>query len=174
VMPDGHTPDFARSIDFTKHDFGDDLTRDLIPLVDSSYRTIPTADARAMAGLSMGGSHTLREGLTRPDTFHWIGVFSMGVGVGSQIGVDPTRIEQYTTENAAALAKAAKVDHLVYFAMGKEDFLYGSVAPTRAVFDKFGIAHVYHESEGGHTWVNWRDYLADFAPRLFQPVGGKR
>jgi len=45
---------------------------------------------------------------------------------------------------------------------------YASVKPTREVFDRFGIAHVYHESEGGHTWMNWRDYLADFAPRLFK------
>jgi enterochelin esterase-like enzyme len=182
VMPDGHTPDFARSIDFHAHDFGDDLTKDLIPLVDKSYRTIPAADSRAMAGLSMGGSHTLREGLTRPDLFHWIGVFSMGVGVGSQIGVDPKRVEEYRTENDAALKQAARDMHLVYFAMGREDFLYGAVKPTRDLFDAFGIRHIYHETDGGHTWINWRDYLADFAPRLFQTVppakapvkGGKR
>jgi len=168
VMPDGHTPDAARAIDFHAHDFGDDLTRDLIPLIDRTYRTTPTADARAMAGLSMGGSHTIREGLTRPGTFHWIGIFSMGVGIGSQTGVDPKRIEEFATENAAALKQAGRDMHLVYFAMGKEDFLYASVKPTREVFDRFGIAHVYHESEGGHTWMNWRDYLADFAPRLFK------
>ncbi|WDF74862.1 alpha/beta hydrolase [Novosphingobium sp. KACC 22771] len=168
VMPDGHTPDAARAIDFHAHDFGDDLTRDLIPLIDRTYRTTPTADARAMAGLSMGGSHTIREGLTRPGTFHWIGIFSMGVGIGSQTGVDPKRIEEYATENAASLKQAGRAMRLVYFAMGKEDFLYASVEPTRAVFDRFGIAHVYHESEGGHTWMNWRDYLADFAPRLFK------
>lgn len=168
VMPDGHTPDFARSIDFHAHDFGDDLTKDLIPLIDQTYRTMPKAEARAMAGLSMGGSHTIREGLTRPGTFHWIGIFSMGVGVGSQIGVDPKRIAEYTTENAAALTQASKQMRLVYFAIGKEDFLYASAKPTREVFDRFGIRYVYHESEGGHTWINWRDYLADFAPRLFQ------
>lgn len=173
VMPDGHTPDAARAIDFHAHDFGDDLTKDLIPLIDATYRTDARADARAMAGLSMGGSHTIREGLTRPGMFHWIGIFSMGVGIGSQTGVDPKRIEEYTTENAAALKQAAHDMHLVYFAMGKEDFLYASVKPTREVFDRFGIKHVYHESEGGHTWVNWRDYLNDFAPRLFQ-TGGKR
>jgi len=173
VMPDGHTPDAARAIDFHAHDFGDDLTRDLIPLVDKTYRTVATPDARAMAGLSMGGSHTIREGLTRPDTFHWIGIFSMGVGIGSQTGVDPKRIEEFTTENAAALQQAGRAMHLVYFAMGREDFLYGAVKSTREVFDRFGIKHIYHESEGGHTWINWRDYLADFAPRLFQ-TGGTR
>lgn len=43
-----------------------------------------------------------------------------------------------------------------------------AVAPTRAMMDKYGIQYVYHESEGGHTWINWRRYFADFAPRLFQ------
>ncbi len=57
---------------------------------------------------------------------------------------------------------------LVYYAMGKADFLYGSVAPTRGLFDKHGIRHIYNESEGGHTWINWRRYLNDFLPRLFR------
>jgi enterochelin esterase family protein len=174
VMPDGHTPDQTRGMDFTRHDFGEDLTRDLIPLVDATYRTVPTADARAMAGLSMGGSHTLREGLVRPGTFHWIGIFSMGVGIGSKIGVDAKAVADYTSQNDAALKQAAKAMRLVYFAMGKEDFLYDSVAPTQAMFDRYGIHDVYHESGGGHTWMNWRDYLADFAPRLFQPAPARR
>src|SRR4051794_11086719 len=50
---------------------------------------------------------------------------------------------------------------------GKDDFLYSSVAPTRAVLDRQGIRHVYNESGGGHTWINWRRYLDDFLPRLF-------
>jgi enterochelin esterase family protein len=71
-------------------------------------------------------------------------------------------------QHAKVLDRGAKEFTLVYYAIGKEDFLYRSVAPTRAVLDKHGIKHVYHESAGGHTWVNWRDYLADFAPRLFR------
>lgn len=55
---------------------------------------------------------------------------------------------------------------LVYYAMGETDFLYGTVAPTRAMLDQYGIAHLYHQSGGGHTWINWRRYLADFLPRL--------
>ena len=169
VMPDGHVPDQTHGMDSLRHDFGLDLTGDLIPLIDGTYRTLPNPDARAMAGLSMGGSHTIREGLVRPGTFHWIGIFSMGVGVGSSVLVDPKRIEDYTSENAAALAQAGREMRLVYYAMGRDDVLYGSVAQSKAVFDRFGIRYTYHESAGGHTWMNWRDYLADFAPRLFQP-----
>ena len=57
---------------------------------------------------------------------------------------------------------------LVYYAMGKSDFLSQSVAPTRAIFDKHRIKHVYNESDGGHTRINWRRYFNDFAPRLFR------
>ena len=44
----------------------------------------------------------------------------------------------------------------------------GGDPPTRGILDKYGIRHVYNESAGGHTWINWRRYLADFAPRLFK------
>ncbi|NBC37577.1 esterase [Novosphingobium sp. FSY-8] len=170
VMPDGHTPDRPEAMMWTNHDFGNDLTRDLIPYVDANFRTIPTADARGMAGLSMGGQHTLREGVNRPDTFHWIGVFSIGLGVARTADIHQDKIDDYMRENDAALKRSARDMRLVYFAMGRDDFLYHTAAPTRAVFDRYHIGHLYRETGGGHTWMNWRDYLADFAPRLFRPT----
>ncbi|WP_343614609.1 alpha/beta hydrolase-fold protein [Novosphingobium sp.] len=170
VMPDGHLPDADRATDFHAAGFGADLTRDLIPLIDGTYRTVPTAEARAMAGLSMGGSHTIREGLTRPDTFHWLGIFSMGMGVGSQTGVSAKATDDFAAAHDDALKAAARSVHLVYFGMGREDGLYPSAAPTVAVLDRYRIRHIYRESGGGHTWINWRDYLNEFAPMLFQPV----
>jgi enterochelin esterase family protein len=88
----------------------------------------------------------------------------MGLGLNN----NTQEVASYETANAAALARSAQDLELFYYAMGKDDFLYGTVAPTRALLDKHGIEHVYHESGGGHTWINWRRYLADFAPRLFQ------
>jgi enterochelin esterase family protein len=111
----------------------------------------------------MGGSHTIRFGLTHPETFRYIGIFSMGLGMGG----NQAEVAAYEKEHAAALAKSARELKLVYYAMGKDDFLYGTVAPTRAMLDRQGIAHVYNETGGGHTWINWRRYLADFLPRLF-------
>lgn len=161
VMPAGHTPDRPGADMLTNTDFRDDFLKDLIPYVDGHYRTIAKADARAMAGLSMGGAHTIQNGLTHPELFHYIGVFSMGLQ-------SPQQAADYAARNDAALKQGARSFRLVYYAMGKEDFLYGTVAPTRAMLDKYGIAHVYNESGGGHTWINWRRYLADFAPRLFR------
>ena len=164
VMPFGHTPDRPGGGNMLANtDFGGDLIEDLIPFVDGNFRTLASQPFRAMAGLSMGGSHTLRFGLTHPELFNHIGVFSMGLGVQGR-----TDVAAYETANDAALKQAAQNLDLVYYAMGKDDFLYASVAPTRAMLDKYGIAHVYNESAGGHTWINWRRYLADFAPRLFR------
>jgi len=52
--------------------------------------------------------------------------------------------------------------------MGRDDFLYATSAKTRAMFDRYGLRYTYNESDGGHTWINWRAYLEDFAPRLFR------
>lgn len=162
VMPFGHTPDRPNANILANTDFGHDLIKDLIPYVDGNFRTLADQHHRAMAGLSMGGSHTIRYGLTHPELFDYIGIFSMGLGLQGA-----NEIAQYETANQAALARAGKDLDLVYYAVGKDDFLYSSIAPTRAILAKYGIHDVYHESGGGHTWINWRRYLADFAPRLF-------
>lgn len=163
VMPNGHTPERPAGANILANtDFGDDLLKDLIPRIDATFRTIARPQSRAMAGLSMGGAHTLQFGLTHPDTFRYIGVFSMGLGLNNA-----EDIPRYEAAHAAALARSAREMKLVYYAVGREDFLYGSIAPTRAMLNRHHITHVYHESGGGHTWSNWRRYLTDFAPRLF-------
>lgn len=161
VMPFGHTPDRPGVNMLVNADFSDDFLKDLIPFIEANYRTINKPQSRAMAGLSMGGAHTLNNGLTHPELFDYIGVFSMGL-------MDPQQLADYEMKNGAALDQAAKSMKLIYYAMGKTDFLYSSMTPTRGLFDKHGIKHVYNESEGGHTWINWRRYFNDFAPRLFR------
>lgn len=161
VMPLGHTPPRAAADMLANTDFSNDLLTDLVPFIEANFRTVNERGARAMAGLSMGGAHTMSTGLVNPEIFAYVGIFSMGL-------MSAERVEAYEARNAAALTKASESMKLVYYAMGKTDFLYRSVAPTRAVFEKYGITHLYVESEGGHTWANWRDYLADFLPRLFK------
>jgi enterochelin esterase-like enzyme len=163
VMPDGHTPERAGSNLLANNDFGNDLIKDLIPLVDRTFRTNAKASQRAMAGLSMGGAHTIRNGLAHPELFNYLGIFSMGLGNNNQ-----AEVAAYEKDNASALARSAKELKLLYLAMGKDDFLFGTSAPTRAMLDRSGVKYIYNESTGGHTWINWRRYLNDFLPRLFQ------
>ena len=164
VMPFGHTPDRGQQNMLNNNDFGNDLINDLMPFVEGHFRTLQGPENRAMAGLSMGGAHTIRNGLPRSDLFDYIGIFSMGLGV---VGGND-QVAEYTAQNDAALRRSAENLKLVYYAIGKDDFLYGTVAPTRAMLDEYGIDYVYHESAGGHTWINWRRYLQDFLPRLFR------
>jgi enterochelin esterase-like enzyme len=161
VMPFGHTPDRPGTNMLTNTDFADDFLKDLIPYVEANYRAIKAPASRAMAGLSMGGAHTLNNGITHPELFAYVGIFSMGMQ-------NPQQIADYDAKNGAALDRAGKSMRLVYYAVGKADFLYPAIAPTRALFAKHGIKDVYNESEGGHTWINWRRYFNDFAPRLFR------
>jgi enterochelin esterase family protein len=164
VMPAGHTPPRANPLPLGANtDFGDDLLKELIPTIDATFRTRDRARSRAMAGLSMGGAHTLQFGLTHPEIFQYIGIFSMGLGNNG----NQQEIARYEQTNAAALARSARELKLVYYAMGTGDFLHATVAPTRAMLDRQHIAHIYNETDGGHTWINWRRYLADFLPRLF-------
>jgi enterochelin esterase family protein len=165
VMPNGHTPDRPNADILDNQDFGNDLLKDLLPYVEGHFRTIDTADARAMAGLSMGGVHTFNFGLTHPELFHSIGIFSSGLGIGADGG---DAIAKYEQANDAALRRDAKAMKLVYYAIGSDDPFSGVLPATRAMLDKYGIEYTFHPSDGGHTWINWRRYLDDFAPRLFR------
>lgn len=160
VMPNGHTPDRAnagRGNVLQNSDFSDDLLKVVIPYVDAHYRTLANADNRAMAGLSMGGAHTINTGLPHPETFRYIGIFSI-TGGG----------EQYERAHDAALKKAATSMKLVYYAYGSQDPVVRNADQLKATLNKYNVKLTLHETGGGHTWINWREYLNDFAPRLFR------
>jgi enterochelin esterase family protein len=57
---------------------------------------------------------------------------------------------------------------LLWFATGADDFLVDTTRTTVETFKKHGFSPVYKETGGGHTWINWREYLNEFAPQLFR------
>ena len=65
----------------------------------------------------------------------------------------------------AGLKKGLK---LFWFSTGKDDFLLNTTRSTVELFKKHGFNPVYEESGGGHTWLNWRDYMTKFVPLLFR------
>ncbi|MDE5902665.1 MAG: esterase [Muribaculaceae bacterium] len=137
--------------------------KDIIGYVDSHYRTIADKEHRAIAGLSMGGGHALRTSLMMPDTFDYVGIFS---GAARWNGGAPSADNQ---EFVAALRRQfADAPQLYWIGIGKDDFLYDLNQGYRSILDTLSIPYEYHESDGGHIWSNWRDYLVIFAPRLFR------
>jgi enterochelin esterase-like enzyme len=162
VMPAGHVP-AAPGAAPAPDAFARDLLTDVVPYVERNYRTLPGRERRAIAGLSMGGQQTLNVGLTNLDKFSQLGVFSSG-----WFGQDGAAT--FAKNNAALLADPTLNDRLRLFwlATGKEDFVLPSTKASLAMLDQHKIRYSYKETEGGHTWPNWRAYLNEFAPLLFR------
>jgi enterochelin esterase-like enzyme len=172
VMPAGHAGAFRSggprpAID----EFSQDFLNDIMPLVEKNYRVYTDRANRAMAGLSMGGGQTLNIGVPHLDKFGYLGVYSSGVfgitggGPGGN-AQGPSFEEQH--KQVLDDAKLKEGLKLFWFATGKDDFLVQTSRATVEMLKKHGFNVVYKETEGAHTWVNWRNYLNEFAPQLFQ------
>lgn len=129
--------------------------------VDSHYRTIRKKEARAIAGLSMGGFHSLHISKEYPGTFSYIGLFSAAIF--------PEKESPVYEDFDGKLAKLfATKPALFWIGIGKDDFLYKANTEFRQKLDAAGYEYVYVESNCGHIWRNWRVYLSQFTPLLFK------
>src|SRR4051812_8285277 len=155
--------------------FVNDFMTDLLPYVEKNYRVLTDRQSRAIAGLSMGGNQTLNIAIPHLERFAYVGVFSSGIISGARGAPAPAANTPFGTawekQNLAALDNAAnkKGLNLLWFSTGKDDGLITTTRSTVELLSKHGFKPVFIESEGAHTWLNWRDYLAAFAPQLFQP-----
>ena len=151
------------------HDtFVEDLLFTIMPTVEAKYRVRADRDHRAIAGLSMGGAETLRVAPSNLDKFAYIGVFSMGLQEGAHAGVNTDFVER-NSEFFGNPTRTNKMVRLFYIAAGDNDAIVTD-GPRRlsATLSRHGIDHLFNETEGDHTWINWRRYLHDFLPMLFQ------
>jgi len=164
VMPDGHPPVAGTGPNGMQiAEFAAEFAADIKPFIEANYRVRTDRDDTAIAGLSMGGAHTLEISMADLAAFGYIGVFSSGV---FSINQD----DSFKTEHQAALEDAALRQGLEYFwfGIGDQDFLLDTARATVDLFRGYGFDVEYYESGGGHTWMNWRDYLHDFAQQLFR------
>lgn len=138
--------------------------KDVIRFVENNYRVIPKSHARAIAGLSMGGYHTLHISRFYPKTFDYIGLFSAAIMPDEKVG--GSRV--YQDIEGTLKQQRDNGFSLYWIGIGKEDFLYKANVEYRQLLDKINLPYVYRESGGGHTWTNWRVYLSEFAPLLFK------
>jgi enterochelin esterase-like enzyme len=175
VMPYGHTnqippsgrgevvapgtPPPARGPD----EYPGEFVTDIMPYTESHYRVIADRPHRAIAGLSMGGSQTLNIAFSHLDEFSAIGVFSSGI-LGGANAADWEKDHLAALDNAA-LKKGLKT---VWFSTGSDDPLLPTSKSTVALLNRHGFAATFTESTGAHTWINWRNYLNQFAPLLFR------
>jgi enterochelin esterase family protein len=176
VMPAGHTTPGGFRPPTANDDFVRDFLEDVVPYVEKNYRVLTDRGSRAIAGLSMGGNQSLNIAVPHLDRFGYVGVFSSGLIAmymtprpgGPQPPSPPG--PSFEEQNKAALenASARKGLKLLWFATGKDDFLLETTRKTVELFKRYGWNPVYQETGGGHTWINWRNYLNEFAPLLFR------
>lgn len=183
VMPAGHTTransglqlptQAASGAALFEDDFSHEFEADIKPIIESRYRVLSGRQNRAIAGLSMGGNHALMIAIPHLDEYAYVGVFSSGLlntfGVGG--GPEPrdrTAAWEATYKDRldnSALKKGLKV---MWFSTGSDDFLLGTTKTSVELLKKHAFNAQFDQSTGGHTWINWRNYLNEFAPRLFQ------
>ena len=164
VMPNGNPgQQAARTLGypekpFDRHDpanretFVNSLCTEIIPFVEKHYRVLRKPSSRAIAGLSMGGAHTILASVLYPGLFDYICPLSAG-GSATPGQLDVLR------QNGVKL---------FFLACGSEDRSFDRVEDLHAQLNSLYFNHLYYVSEGGHTWANWRLYLNTFAPLLFQ------
>ena len=128
------------------------LCEEIVPFIEKNFRAIAKPASRAIAGLSMGGGHTISASILYPEMFDYICPLSAA--------------GQASAEQIAALKKAGV--KLYFLACGDADFLFQGSQQLDKTLTEQGLDHVYFVSDGGHTWSNWRLYLNTFAPKLFK------
>jgi enterochelin esterase family protein len=164
VMPAGHTGSFG---------FGSPPADNLLPALRTTSRKTcgctsrrrtecgPTARSGRSPGCRMGGGQTLNIFATKPTDYGYVGVFSSAVFA---------RGDEWEKANRDRLSAKEVRDGLkvLWFATGKEDFLLDRTKETVALLEKFKLKPEFKETGGGHTWINWQEYLNEFAPKLFR------
>jgi enterochelin esterase-like enzyme len=150
----GRRPNFANyGVTFTEVMF-----KDLIPMIQSRFRTLNSREDRAIAGLSMGGMQTFVTSLPHLDRFAYIGGFSPGVphDAFAEAERDPSAFNQKVRVLFLGTGTVEKAHNPNIYVLHEE-------------LDKAGVKNVYYESPGtAHEWLTWRRDLNQFAPRLFR------
>ena len=136
--------------------YPESLVKDVIPFVEKTYRVIANRDNRAIAGLSMGGGHTLVATNNNPGVFGYIGVFSSG-----------PRTVDGTYEQQLEAVKAGGVK-FYWTGAGTTDMAREGTMNLHSLLEKHGFKTSYKEIPGAHYWFLWRDFLGDFGAILFR------
>jgi enterochelin esterase-like enzyme len=172
VMPNGSLPRPAvapggkldpKEVAALQDRFIGELLKDVVPHVEKHFRAKTGPENRALAGLSMGGGQAMRVLTTSPDQFGYVAIWSAGL-----LGGDPATFEKQNEsflKNAAGVNKSVK---LLEITVGDKDFALAGSKALAGVFEKHGVKHELKITGGGHTWINWRQYLNELTPKLFR------
>ena len=136
---------------------------DVVKFIDKTYRTQANKKGRAIAGLSMGGFHSMHISKQYPDMFDYVGLFSAAIMPNKDV-----KSPIYDNLEVKLKTQFAKKPALYYIAIGNKDFLFQANNDYRKMLDEKGYKYEYYETGEGHIWKNWRIYLTEFAPKIFK------
>jgi len=143
--------------------FSNELMNDVLPFVEQRFRARANPESRALAGLSMGGLQTMEVLSGHADQFAYVAIWS--AGLFSQEPQDfEDRHRRFLRQNDAVNERLK----LLSVSVGKDDFAYPGSQALAEIFTRHDIDHEFNMTGGGHTWLNWRRYLHEFAPQLFR------
>lgn len=148
--------------------FEEVVINEIIPMIDTKFRTIANREHRAIAGLSMGANQTMRIMMNHLDTFSYYGGFSGTSNYPSTDAIDASKFMDGKYKDGASINKKIK---LFWLGLGtKEPIPFpASVGAFRTMLEKQGIKYAYYESVGtAHEWLTWRRCLNQFATQLFK------
>jgi enterochelin esterase-like enzyme len=131
--------------------FGDALVNDILPYVDSRYRTLADRDHRALGGMSRGAGWALRVGLQNPGLFSALGLHSLGI-----FYADEAKVGGWLDKLPPDLTPRFYID------IGDNDSLIVSAGWLDRALTRRGLAHDYHLNPGSHTRAYWTERLPDY------------
>ena len=140
--------------------FNDEMVGDIIPYVEARYRVMAEREHRAIAGFSRGGGQSLFTAFNNPDKFAWIGSYAAYL--------TPEVFEKHFADTAANPAATNARLKLLWLGLGKSDFLYEQAITFNGFLTEKKIKHTQLITEGGHTWMNARHYLAETLQLYFK------
>lgn len=160
----GYRPAMSNNFPGYKDGSYESAFKEIVAFTDAHYATKPEKSQRAIAGLSMGGFHSLFISAGFPDTFDYVGLFSPGINF-STLNMNHA---EYANLNDKLIQQKKSGVKLYWIGIGSADGLLPAVKSYRNKLDSLAFPYTYVESTRGHLWTNWRSYMLEFVPQLFK------
>ena len=148
--------------------FKEEMTKNIVPFIDTNYRTLVGAENRAICGLSMGGGQSFYVGLESPEYFGAVGVFSTGLFGGIRTSGSGFDAEKEIPGLLSESEKFNKNLELFYISCGEQDMRIEHTKKAVKTMRDNGLEVEFNSFPGDHEWQVWRKSLHDFASRVFQ------
>ena len=139
-----------------------EFVEEVIPFIEKNYNVLKDADNRAIAGFSLGGRQTLAAGLGNPDKFHYVAAYAPAIFSASEYE------NAFKDGTYAPIKDLQKKLKFMFLGTGKSDFLIQQSLGLDKYLTENGLKHTFYNPEGGHTWMNCRDYLELTVKELFK------